>query len=792
MKRLLAAILIGLFAAAPQAAAQAVRREPHVGYLYPAGGRQGTTVRVLVGGQFLRGLDRVVVSGEGVSAKVIEHYRPLRNLDADQRKLLQQRLAACAAARWSEMVERGEVKGRPPWAWMNVRPAAKDKPRPAGAPPDEADAKPVELPSHHLLNGWEDMSLRELAYTRELLVNRSKRQPNAQLEESLLIEVTIDKDAAAGDRELRIAGRAGLTNPMVFQVGALAEAREVEGNDPRAWDPLPAVPPLDLPVLINGQVMPGDVDRVAFRARAGEQLVIVAQARRLVPFLADAVPGWFQATLAVYDADGRELAFADDYRFDPDPVLRLDVPADGVYQLEIRDAIYRGREDFVYRVSIGALPFVTAAYPLAVRAGEPARLSVYGWNLPTAAVSVDPLRPGAASATVDHPLGPSNRVDFDALADEPVLEMEPNDEPARAQRLRLPAWVDGRIAEPGDVDLYRVSGAAGQELVVEVVARRLRSPLDSLVRVLDDSGNVIAWNDDAADKQGHLHRDFGVLTHHADSYLRFTAPAKGDCFVQVSDAIGDGSRAHAYALRVSRPQPDFALRFCPSSVNVETGRSTPITVHALRREGFDGPIRIAAAGLPAGFELDGAEVPAGRDRVRLTLTAPPVRGDAVVPLALEGTATIDGRAVTRPAAPVDDVMQAFLWRHLVPAEQALVAVTGPGRSGRTAAREGDGPVRVPVGGEASVAYAVPLPPNMTDVKLRLDEPPAGITLAAVEADRKGLRFVVRAADDAEAGLADNLIIDVSATVSWKDREGKARSQARSLGVLRALPIVIVE
>ena len=83
----------------------------------------------------------------------------------------------------------------------------------------------------------------------------------------------------------------------------------------------------------------------------------------MIPYLADAVPGWFQATLALYDASGKELAYDDDFRFHPDPVLYCEIPADGEYVLEIRDAIYRGREDFVYRITVGELPFVTEHFP---------------------------------------------------------------------------------------------------------------------------------------------------------------------------------------------------------------------------------------------------------------------------------------------------------------------------------------------------------------------------------------------------------------------------------------------
>jgi len=75
--------------------------------------------------------------------------------------------------------------------------------------------------------------------------------------------------------------------------------------------------------------------------------VIQAHARHLLRIWADAVPGWFQAAVSLYDAKGNELAFADDYRFDPDPVVLFKVPEDGEYEIAIHDSVYRAG-DFVY------------------------------------------------------------------------------------------------------------------------------------------------------------------------------------------------------------------------------------------------------------------------------------------------------------------------------------------------------------------------------------------------------------------------------------------------------------
>jgi hypothetical protein len=138
-----------------------------------------------------------------------------------------------------------------------------------------------------------------------------------------------------------------------------------------------------LPTVINGQIMPGEVDRYRFSARRGQSLVVVVSARDLIPYLADAVPGWFQATVALYDAKGKELAYDDDFRFQPDPVLHFEIPRDGDYFVEIKDSIYRGREDFVYRIALGELPFVTSIFPLGGRGGERTVVELKGWNLPT-------------------------------------------------------------------------------------------------------------------------------------------------------------------------------------------------------------------------------------------------------------------------------------------------------------------------------------------------------------------------------------------------------------------------
>ena len=61
----------------------------------------------------------------------------------------------------------------------------------------------------------------------------------------------------------------------------------------------------------------------------------------------------------------------------------------------------------------------------------------------------------------------------------------------------------------------------------------------------------------------------------------------------------------------------------------------------------------------------------------LTLAVPRVPRAEPVPLRLVACATLLGTGpATRPVVPADDVMQAFIYRHMVPAEELLVAFVG--------------------------------------------------------------------------------------------------------------------
>ena len=744
------------------AAAQGQQNPPHLSYVLPAGGQQGTTFQIKAGGQFLPNVNQVYFSGKGIQASVGEYSRPMTAMQATQ---LREKL--------QEM---------------------------------------QKLPADSVIRT-------EIADIREkLFIFAANRNISPALAETVTLQVIIAPNAEIGKQEIRLQTPQGISNPLVFCVGQLPEFSEKEpigfAGQP-GINPTPVNPPateirITLPAVVNGRIKPsfprtatpgrqgqqftpGDADRYRFSARQGQQLVIIAGARELIPYLADAVPGWFQATVTLYDGNGKELAYNDDYRFHPDPVLHFTIPRNGEYVAEIKDALFRGREDFVYRLTIGELPFVTGIFPLGGRAGAATETRLSGWNLSTNKLTVEVTEQEAGShpLTVNKGELVSNRVSFavDTLAE--ALEKENNNTPKKAQKVKLPTILNGRIDKPGDWDLFRFQGQAGEEIVAEVSARRLDSPLDSLLKLTDDQGKQLAFNDDHEDKGS------GLDTHHADSLITAVLPQKGTYYLHLGDAQQKGGLDYTYRLRISAPRPDFQLRLVPSGINAVGGITFPLTVYALRKDGFSGDIVLGLPGAPRGFTLSGAVLPAGRDQVRFTLTIPPVPPQEPFSLNLEGCAVIQGQKTCRTVVPAEDMMQAFAYRHLVPAQDLRVSVRRGAGVVRSAAKILSSlPVKIPLGQTVRIQVQGPLLPNgwIDKVQYELSEPPAGIALQDAFAGPNGTEILLQCdASKAKPGLKGNLIIPIFAerrAPSANNRPPNNR-QRIPLGTLPAVPFEII-
>ncbi len=737
---------------------------PHIGYVYPAGGQRGTTVTITIGGQFLRGAGELLFSDPSLEARVTGYSRPMTF--AEFRKLREE-----------------------------IEPIA-EKLKAAGVQDRAARLSPE---ANALLTPEERRRLAEL---RRQMATSVLRPVTPAISEQVTAEVTIPANAPPGDIELRLSAAGGLTNPVRFSIGQWPEVSGPPAEVPderRAGNKLlfssqrePRKPPepaaVTLPATLNGQIEPGGVDRYRFHADAGQKIVVAVRARELIPYISDAVPGWFEAAISVFDPAGKEIRHADHFHFQADPVLCHEVRESGQHVLEVRDSLYRGREDFVYRVTIGEIPYVTGVFPLGGQEGERPQARLSGWNVSSPEVVLLPAAPGGSSRMVAAWGGErlSNAAPFAVGTLPERMENEPNDTAERAERVVLPGVVNGKISRPGERDVFALEGEAGMKIVAEILARRLGSPLDSRLTLFDSNGRRITANDDHKDKGAAL------LTHHADSLLTATLPASGLYYIEVADTQGRGGDGHAYRLRLSRPRPDFELRVTPASVNLRAGMTLPVTVHALRRDGFDGQIVVQLKNAPAGLTLSGGRIPPGQTSVRMTLTAPVGLDGSVVRPGLEGRARIGGRMITRDAVPAEDMMQAFAYRHLVPAKEWVVKVLPGGRRKMNWTLASTGPIRLSAGSRATpVRFAMPLGRMAERLRFELSDPPEGLTLADVEAGPRGVSMLLQAGPEAgEASVEGNLIVDLYLKRPPNPEKKGPGGKDVHLGTLPAIPFEI--
>ena len=681
-------------------------RGVNLGYVYPAGARAGTTVRVIVGGQGLGSMRSLCVSGSGVQLLKIQAAPGVNYNQGCAEQLIW--VKAFMREVWNGGKSRKIRDDRNFGAWRYNEFMEKL---------DQLDPLLLSLTCRSLFGP-----------------RTNALQASPAIAQRMVLTLRIAPDAEPGVREFRLRtpekrGALQMTNPLRFYVGTVPEFQEqLYQLPPRTRQPVT----FTFPAALNGQIEPGETDSFRFRLAGNEQVHFALKGRLLNPYIGDGVPGNFQPVLEVKDETGKSLAFADDNYFDPDPVLNFTAPRDGVYTLEIRDALYRGRADFVYRIDARRGP----------------------WRRPA-------LVP-------------------------PGCELPEYCEHAAAREvLTLPALISGTVEAPGTVRKFRFRAEKGQEIVGEVFARRQGSPLDSLLKILDPQGKQIACNDDCP------RPNIGLTMQHVDSYLRFKAPEKGIYTAVLSDTAGAGGRDHGFFLRLDRPRPDFRVFAVPSAVSVSQDRGAdPVKVVIERFDGFGGEISFELKNAE-NITLTGIRsVPAGALESVLSLSSTAVPAGENGPVFPELYA-VSGRLRHRVRG-ADSAMQAFAYTHYVPAPRLILtrnwAHTLSGMF-RLPSRF-DHRIELKRGSSASVAvdFQPPGSHKSPEAAFSLPDAPRGVTLKTVR-ENKAFRLIFSAAKDAPP-CAVNTAVRIRYDYKYRERNGTVRAARSSVFFLPVMRLTV--
>lgn len=119
---------------------------------------------------------------------------------------------------------------------------------------------------------------------------------------------------------------------------------------------------------------------------------------------------------------------------------------------------------------------------------------------------------------------------------------EPNNSIAQAMPIPSSGDVFSKICPQGDLDYYKFSGNAGEEVELDIDAIDFGSALDPHLMLFDSSGKLLAENDDV------------VYYEQRDSYIKYKLPYSGEYFVLVKawDYPRAGSENHFYTLKLRR------------------------------------------------------------------------------------------------------------------------------------------------------------------------------------------------------------------------------------------------
>lgn len=432
----------------------------------------------------------------------------------------------------------------------------------------------------------------------------------AESAESVTADCTIAPDCPLGEHPLRLRTSGGLTELRTMFVGTLPGIDEIEPNSDFATPQKIA-----LNSTVSGTVTSEDIDYYAVDLKAGDRIVAEIEAMRLGRAM-------FDPSIAIFDSRRFELATCDDSSLLlQDSVAVAIAPADGTYVVAVREASYGGGDNFAYRLHVTSAARPIVAFPPGAQAGETLSVKLLGdpkgtleksVTIPADADGLWPLWLNDGGMITPSPIwlwvSPMPQLVEGIPPPPPAPPASPASapadaasQPAASQTLppaapASPIAFAGVIGEPGQTDTWRFSAQKDQQLEVRVIARRIRSPLDSVITVANSAGEGAASNDDAVGP---------------DSVLRFGAKADGEYVVQIRDQRGRGGPEFVYRLEVAPIVPALSLAIervdsrrpqYLQEIVVPRGNRFAVLMRVDRRD-VGGPITIEAPTLPAGVTL---------------------------------------------------------------------------------------------------------------------------------------------------------------------------------------------
>ena len=344
--------------------------------------------------------------------------------------------------------------------------------------------------------------------------------------------VRIKPDCKLGPHVVRLFGKDQFSNARLFSVGQFPERHEKENNGDRD-----TAEEISKNMTINGILPREDIDYYKINLKKGELLNLEVEAQRLGH-------GFFDAHLSLYDEKGFLIKDVDDTTLlKQDPFLTFKAEEAGTYYVAVRSSDFQGHGNSRYRLHIGDFPRPYAVYPAG---GQPNTEDEYTFILDNGEVFKQKIKLPAQEGIFEYyPLvngkyTPSF-IPIQVSSLKPFREKQPNNEKKEVTDIPdMPVVFDGVIEKKEDVDWFAFNTKKGVDISVNVDARNLRSPLDSLLEVYDKNGRLVRRQDDS-----------GGL----DAIINFKSGYDGPYYIRIHDHLDEGGPDYTYRISVmERPR----------------------------------------------------------------------------------------------------------------------------------------------------------------------------------------------------------------------------------------------
>jgi WD40 repeat protein len=328
------------------------------------------------------------------------------------------------------------------------------------------------------LNGAESIRFESDALQAAIVPNGIKT------EHQIEILVFSKQSLTLGAHSLQVTTQQGDSNKLKLHIDHLPQVSEESQS-------LSIVQPSNtLPLNIWGRITSaGQEDKYRFEAKTGQGLVFDAAANSLGS-KADLV-------ISLNNHDGQPLASSQSFDNSIDPLLFHQFKEDGIYEISISERFLKSSDDHFYRLSIGAFPFVTDVMPRLAPKNQKVSLQLIGYNLTKEdQLDIETGTETNQAVTIDAIKYRYRKAPKIELTDwETVKEVEPNNTSEGATQIVVGRNVSARIwntsSSEADVDFFRFKAIKDQPLIIETIASKLGSPIDTRIEVLNEAGQPV-------------------------------------------------------------------------------------------------------------------------------------------------------------------------------------------------------------------------------------------------------------------------------------------------------------